>query len=99
MRLHRAPGHFELGGNFRIVAALQQQLSNLLFARAQTNRLFLHVGSSPKGEMITDANASFPQMPCWKRPSPAQPTQMNRVLAGSPEIHSMHPAKCVGFRL
>jgi len=30
VRLDRAPGHFELRGNFRIVTALQQQLGNLL---------------------------------------------------------------------
>ena len=48
MRLDRASGHFELRGNFRIVTALQQQLCNLLFSRAQANRLFLHLNSSPR---------------------------------------------------
>jgi hypothetical protein len=45
--LDRAPGHFQLRRNFPIVTALQQQLGNLLFPWAQTNRLFLHVNSSP----------------------------------------------------
>jgi hypothetical protein len=46
--LDRASGHFQLRGNFLIITALQQQLGNLLFPWAQTNRLFLHVNSSPR---------------------------------------------------
>jgi len=34
MSFDRPPRHFELAGNLGIVAALQQQLDNLLFARA-----------------------------------------------------------------
>jgi hypothetical protein len=37
--LHGAPGHFELAGNLGVVAALQKQLNDLLFPRAQTNFL------------------------------------------------------------
>jgi hypothetical protein len=35
-----APRHFELAGNLGVVAALQKQLNNLLFPRAQTYFLF-----------------------------------------------------------
>jgi hypothetical protein len=48
VRLDRASGHLELRGNFSIVTALQQQLGDLLFPRAQPNRLFLHVDSFPR---------------------------------------------------
>jgi hypothetical protein len=44
VRLHGAPGHFQLSGNFRIVATLQQQFGNLLFPRTQPNRAFVHFG-------------------------------------------------------
>jgi hypothetical protein len=44
MRLHRAPGHVELSGNLRIVATLKQQFGDLLFARTQPNRAFVHFG-------------------------------------------------------
>jgi hypothetical protein len=47
MRLHRAPGHLELSGNLRIVATLKQQFGNLLFARTQPNRAFVHFGFPP----------------------------------------------------
>jgi hypothetical protein len=49
MRFDRASGHFELRGNFAIITALQQQLGYLLFPWAQTNGIFLHVDSFPKG--------------------------------------------------
>ena len=42
MSLHGSPRHFQFHGNFRVVAALQQQLDNLLFARTQPNSLLLH---------------------------------------------------------
>jgi len=35
--LHGSPGHLELAGNFSVVAALQEQLDNLLFPRSQPN--------------------------------------------------------------
>jgi hypothetical protein len=34
MSLHGAPCHFQLTGNFGVVAALQKQLDDLLFARS-----------------------------------------------------------------
>ena len=33
MSLHGSPRHFQLSGNFRVVATLQKQFDNLLFAR------------------------------------------------------------------
>jgi hypothetical protein len=39
MSLYGAPGHFELAGNFGVVAALQKQLDNLLLPRTETNFL------------------------------------------------------------
>jgi hypothetical protein len=51
VRLHRAPGHLELSGNFGIVATLKQQFGDLLFARTQPNRAFVHFGF-PLGFMI-----------------------------------------------
>ena len=97
MRLDRAAGHFELCSDFRVVTALQQQFGDLLLPRAQTNRLFLHVNIFLRGEIITNAaKGSFPQVPCCKRlRRPAQ--RKHRVLAGSPEFHSIHAAKWTGF--
>jgi hypothetical protein len=42
MSLHGAPRHMELTGDLGIVATLQQQFDNLLFARPQPNSLILH---------------------------------------------------------
>jgi hypothetical protein len=42
MSLHGTPRHIELAGDFGIVATLQQQFDNLLFARPQPNSLILH---------------------------------------------------------
>jgi hypothetical protein len=42
MSLHGSPRHVQLAGNFSIVATLQQQLDDLLFARTQPNSLLLH---------------------------------------------------------
>jgi len=44
VRFHRAPGHLELSGNLRIVATLQQQFGDLLFARTQPNGAIVHFG-------------------------------------------------------
>jgi hypothetical protein len=44
VRFDRAPGHFELSRNLRIVATLQQQFGNLLFAWTQPNGAFVHFG-------------------------------------------------------
>jgi hypothetical protein len=44
VRLHCAPGHLELTGNLGIVATLKQQFGDLLFARTQPNRAFVHFG-------------------------------------------------------
>jgi hypothetical protein len=73
MGFHGTPGHVELFGNFRIVTALEQQLGDLLFPRAQLDKLFRHI-HSPGDEIITHAvKGSFAQIPCWKRPSPPNP--------------------------
>ena len=40
IRFDSAPGHIQLRGNFRISAALQEQIHNLLFASAQPDRFF-----------------------------------------------------------
>jgi hypothetical protein len=42
MSLHGAPRHMELTGDLGIVATLQKQFDNLLFARPQPNSLILH---------------------------------------------------------
>jgi len=42
MRLHSTASHLELACDLVIVAALQQQLGNLLLPRAQADRAFLH---------------------------------------------------------
>jgi len=39
---HRAPGHFELAGYLGVVASLQKQLDDLLFARTEPNSLLFH---------------------------------------------------------
>jgi len=42
MSLHGAPRHVELGGDLGVVASLQQQVYDLLFARTEPNSLVLH---------------------------------------------------------
>ena len=42
MSLHGTPSHVELAGDLGIVASLQKQFDNLLFARPQPNSLVLH---------------------------------------------------------
>jgi hypothetical protein len=42
MSFYRTPRHFELAGDFGIVTTLQKQFDDLLFTRAQPNRLFFH---------------------------------------------------------
>ncbi len=42
MSFNGSPCHLQLACNFCIIATLQKQLDNLLFAWAQPNRLFLH---------------------------------------------------------
>ena len=42
MRFHSTAGHFELAGDFVIVAAFEQQISNLLFAWPQADKFVLH---------------------------------------------------------
>ena len=42
MSFHGSPRHFQFGGDFCVVAALQKQLDYLLFARTQPNRLLHH---------------------------------------------------------
>jgi hypothetical protein len=50
VRLYRAPGHFELPRNLRIVTTLKQQFRNLLLAWAQPNGALLH--SNSPGSLI-----------------------------------------------
>jgi hypothetical protein len=40
--LHRSPGHLELFSDFRIVTALKQQVSDLLFPRSESNWFIDH---------------------------------------------------------
>jgi hypothetical protein len=47
VRLYGPPSHVELPGNFRVVAALQQQFSNLFFTRTQPDSVLVHPKSSP----------------------------------------------------
>jgi len=39
---HGPPRHFELAGDFGVVAPLQEQFDDLLLARTQSNGLLLH---------------------------------------------------------
>jgi hypothetical protein len=43
MSFHSTPGHFELAGDLGVVASLQQQIDDLLFARTEPNSLLLHL--------------------------------------------------------
>jgi hypothetical protein len=42
MSFHGSPRHIELGGDFGVVAALQKQVHDLLFAWTEPNSLLLH---------------------------------------------------------
>jgi hypothetical protein len=42
MSFDRAPGHFELAGDFGVVTSLQQQFYDLSFPWAQPNGLVVH---------------------------------------------------------
>jgi hypothetical protein len=42
MSLYSAPRHLQLACNLGVIAALQKQLYNLLFARTEPNGLLLH---------------------------------------------------------
>jgi hypothetical protein len=42
MCLYRSTRHLELAGDFGVVAALQKQFDDLLFARSQPNGLLVH---------------------------------------------------------
>jgi hypothetical protein len=42
MSFHGSPSHFQLTGNLGVVAALQKQFDDLLFARTEPNSLLLH---------------------------------------------------------
>ena len=42
MSFHGPSSHLELTGNFRIVAALQEKLDDLLLARAKPDRVLFH---------------------------------------------------------
>jgi len=48
MSFHGSPRHLELSGNFGVVATLQEQLDNLLFAWTEPNSL-LHHPNPPNG--------------------------------------------------
>ena len=68
MRFDRASGHIELCGNLGIVTALQQQVGNLLFPRAQANRLLLHFGSFPPELVNPRCTRKFPTNPLLQAP-------------------------------
>jgi hypothetical protein len=42
MGLHRSTSHIELSSDFVVVATLQEQFDDLLFALPQTDRSFAH---------------------------------------------------------
>jgi len=42
MSFHGSPRHVELAGDFGVVASLQQQFNDLLFARTEPNSLLFH---------------------------------------------------------
>jgi hypothetical protein len=43
MSFHSTPRHLQLGGYLGVVASLQKQLDDLLFARTEPNSLLLHL--------------------------------------------------------
>jgi hypothetical protein len=43
MSFHSTPRHLKLAGYFGVVAPLQKQLDDLLFARTEPNSLLLHL--------------------------------------------------------
>ena len=47
MCFHGAPRHVELTGDLVVVAALQQEVGDLLFSGPKTNSLFFHFASYP----------------------------------------------------
>jgi hypothetical protein len=63
--LNGAPGHLELLGDFIVVAALQEQLSNLLFSGTQSDRLLLHAYSPQK--IRARRKTAYRQPPDWTR--------------------------------
>jgi hypothetical protein len=42
MSFHGSPCHVELAGDFGVVASLQEQVYDLLFARTEPNSLLFH---------------------------------------------------------
>jgi hypothetical protein len=51
MSFYGSPRHLELTGNLSVVTTLQKQFDDLLFTRAQPNRLFVH--RSPLNESFS----------------------------------------------
>jgi hypothetical protein len=88
VRLDRASGHMELGSNFRIITALQQQFGNLLLPWAQANRLFLHFRSSSRDEINNrrSPGISFFTNPLLKAPFAVQPQGSPKFWLGLPEF-------------
>jgi len=42
MSFHSSPCHIELGSDFGVIASLQEQVYDLLFALTETNSLLFH---------------------------------------------------------
>jgi hypothetical protein len=84
--LHRPPRHLQLLCDIRVVAALQEQLDNLLLPWGQTNRLLCHP-TSP-----------FGSLPPWPTANPSRDTLTPEYFAktylpgGYTKICSTRPA-------
>lgn len=70
MCFYSAPRHVKLTGDFVVIAALQQEVGNLLFLGLQTNRLIFHFASYPPQNPKLNAVRGRPQAP---RPSTFSP--------------------------
>jgi hypothetical protein len=94
VRLHGSTRHVELARYVGVVAALQQQFSDLLLPRTQSDKVLVHP-NSPLVSSPTSAGqnkTSRPNGPC----TAADEGYMAR---DSPEIHSIHTAKTLAFLL
>jgi hypothetical protein len=94
VRLHGSTRHVELARYVGVVAALQQQFSDLLLPRTQPDKVLVHPKFSPS--LVT--NIRRPEQN--SRPNGTCTAADEGYMAhGSPEIHSIHTAKTVVFLL
>jgi hypothetical protein len=82
VRLHGSTRHVELARYVGVVAALQQQFSDLLLPRTQPDKVLVHPKFSPS--LVT--NIRRPDGNCTA-------ADEGYTARDSPEIHSIHTAK------